>query len=268
MNYFNVIFPKEDIEVLKENNIIIKNNERFYIFDEHDFIPKYGVPVYYKIEDFFFNGTSWKDLIFGFGNWLIKKIDITKYININNRFGKNIFSKTKEINFIGPLENGLYINNNLGVKLWQQICDLLDLIGIENKGNIFIHYPFHRESEEIGKLLWKKEVKLFYRYLLGLGYNKDDAMNHIENLKKLCSIFKDGTKKHIYLDLFEYVTNPFILTVDSRQDLANLISKIKKFKLYKDEYYSTLENIVDFKNELYYKNMNYSVYNVDSFLND
>jgi hypothetical protein len=262
MNYFKVVFNSEEKQLLFKHNILINNNLRYYLFDEREDIPVHGVPHQYIVENFEYKGTSWKSLLISFGNWFIKKCDdVSDYIYLKNRFQKAIFSRVAETNFAGPLENGLYINNNLGVKSWQQIIDLLNFLDIQNKGIVVVHYPFQRENEEIGKLFWKKEINLFYRYLLGLGYSKELALKHIFNVKKLSVIYKEGKKSISSWYGVMDVSNPFFITADSKQDLSNAISQIKGFKGYKEEFSTTIENIMDFKDEMYYENKNYSSHN-------
>jgi len=259
MNYFKVVFKSEEIKLLLSHNILINNNLRYYLFDERDVISIHGVPHQYMFEDFEYKGTSWKSLLISFGNWFIQKVDeVSNYIHLKNRFQKAIFSMVAETNFAGPLENGLYINNNLGVNSWQQIIDLLHFLKIENKGIIVVHYPFQRENEEIGKLFWIKEVNMFYRYLLGLGYSKETALKHIDNVKKLSMIYKEGKKSISSRYGSIYVSNPFFITADSKQDLSNAISQIKTFKGFKEEYLTTIDNIMDFKDEMYYEDKKYS----------
>jgi hypothetical protein len=260
MNYFKVIFNSEQKKILEENNILINKNERFYLFDETKSIPAHGVPRRYDVDDFKYEGTSWKTLLIDFGNWFIQKRECNyNYVDIKNRFQKKIFSIEMETNFAGPLDNGLYINNNLGVNSWQQIIiDLLTIINIKDKGVIVVHYPFQRERVEIGKMFWLKEANMFYRYLLGLGYSKEMALNHIDILKKLCLIYKEGKKIiNSWYGGATYVSNSYFLTADSKHDLSNAISKIKTLSGYIDEYQSTIENIIDFKNELYFEDKNY-----------
>lgn len=268
MNYFKVMFSDDEIKILENHNILIINNSRYYIFTEKDSIPIHGVPHYYRVEDFEYIGTSWKSLLLEFGNWFIKHdFNIVDYVDIKSRFNKVIFSKTMETNFVGPLDNGLFINNNLGVLAWQQIIDLLSYLNIDNKEVIVIHFPFQRENHDIGKLIWIKEVNLFYRYLLALGYSKENAMMHIENLKMLCKIYREGKKRHSSWYGTTFVTNPYILTADSQQYLSNAISQIKRFEGYKDEYIPTINNVLDFKKDLYYENRNYSKYDLFYFEN-
>ena len=106
MNIFRVDFTNEEIDILCKYNVIIKGNERNYIYRENDFIPEYAVPVYYEIYDFSFTGTSWLTLIEEFSEWFIyNKTDSLDLLSLKNRNNKNIFSNVKRPGFSGPLSN-------------------------------------------------------------------------------------------------------------------------------------------------------------------
>src|SRR5690606_34430569 len=118
MKIFEVEFEKPEIDILNKYRVYIRGNERFYLFTEFDTVPIYGVPRRYSVKDFVFEGTSWKSLILSFGEWFIKQVPsftTQDFLELNKGSIKNIFLKIPESNFIGPLSNGLYINNNLGV---------------------------------------------------------------------------------------------------------------------------------------------------------
>lgn len=264
MNIFRVDFTNEEIDILCKYNVIIKGNERNYIYRENDFIPEYAVPVYYEIYDFSFTGTSWLTLIEEFSEWFIyNKTDSLDLLSLKNRNNKNIFSNVKRPGFSGPLSNGMYIVSNYGVRSWQLIIDMLNHINIKNKGHIIVRFPFHREYTEIGNLIWKKELKIFFKYLRLLGYSKERALTHLEVLLTLSKAYKKHKRKVDSLGFVLDITNPYILTVNSKYELSNMISTIKRFSEFKKEYIPIIENMIDFKNELYYKEKNYSQINTD-----
>lgn len=265
MEIFKGIFNEKELLILKKHNILIKGNKRYYLFDENSVIPPHGTPHKYKVEDFIFEGTNWTSLLIEFGNWFISKFnDDIKCIELKNHYQKKIFSHIPIVNFVGPLNNGLFINNNLGVNAWQQIVDLLNFLGIKDKGILVCHYPFQRENEEVGKMFWLKEANMFYRYLLGSGYPKDVALGHIDNLKILSSLYRNGKKRKSAWFEVTYVTNPYFLTADSKQDLSNALSQVKTFTGFLDDYIPTLKNIIDFKSELYYDDCDYSEFETKS----
>jgi len=51
----------------------------------------------------------------------------------------------KKKNYLGPLKNGVYVNNGFGIYTWNVIKELLLILKIELKQPIFVHYPFQRE---------------------------------------------------------------------------------------------------------------------------
>ena len=265
MNFFDVIFEPNEINILKENNLTIINNQRYYIFNESNSVPRFGVPYYYKVKDFQYIGSSWKELLIQFGNWFLTNFkDNFDILNIENRFKKRIFSITQETNYIGPLQNDLFINNNLGSNSWLQIIDLFELLNVNEKGLLAIRFPFHRENSVISNLIYRKEVALFYNYLLGLGYGDKSVKKHFLNMTELNRIFKTikakETKNH------SPITNDYILISDNKTELLNVISLIKNSQHFSFDLSSTIHNIIDFKSEIYYKNENFTMYELVNFL--
>jgi len=261
MNIFKIEFEPQEKLILKKYKMLIKNNERLYLFDSNDNIPVYGTPRKYDVHNFHYEGNSWKSLIFEFGNWFLdqtRSLSISDYLEINKGFIKSIFSINQEINYIGPLNNGLFINNNLGVFAWNMIIYLLDYLNINDKGIVYIHFPFSREYKEVATLIWIREVKLFYRYLRGLGYSENSAKVHIENLKKMVLLYYNNNSVGLSYTNSMDITNAYFPIIDNRLFLSTVISKLKKYQGYTSSYHATLDNLVTFKKEIYYEDENYS----------
>jgi len=258
VNHFKVLFNEEELGILERNKVIIRGNHRYYLFSEKDTVPLYGVPHYYQINDFAYKGTSWIRLLLEFGNWFVLQQNNLEFcLDLKYQNQKKIFSKSQETNFTGPLLNGLYINNTLGVKSWGLIIDLLNFLNITNKGYIIIHFPFQRENPEISRLLWIKESNLFYHYLIAVGYNQQDSIGHIKTLEKLCLIYKMQKRTNHKLLGYVDINNPYIISADSKTDFSNAISQLKKSKDYSDKYHPTILNLIDFKSEVYYEDLNF-----------
>lgn len=265
MNYFDVRFSEEEIRLLKHKKIMILENQRYYIYDKNDYIPRFSTPFFFRFHDFHYQGKNWTDLIFSFGNWYTKKFDyLDNIIFLENSFDQRIFSANKDINYIGPLASGYFINNKLGSNTWIQIIDMLKHVGYSDGEIIFIQYPFQREDSKITEMINKKEQSLFYRYLIGLGYNLNDVKKHIENLIELNWIYNKVKYKETKNN--QPITNNKIITACNKAELSNAFSHIRLSKYFKEEFYSTIENLSDFKSEIYYENRNYSTYVVNDYL--
>lgn len=265
MNYFDIKFNNKEIEILKNNKIIIIDNQRYYLYDKNDKIPRFSVPYLYSIADFNYEGNSWTKLLLDFGNWYSDKYENNfDLIQLKNSYNQPIFSLTKEINYIGPLKRGYYINNKLGSNSWTQIADMLNLVNYPEIGIILIHFPFQRESLSVTDMIYYKEKSLFFRYLLGLGYNLSKVKEHIENLNELNNIYYKIKFKETKNN--QPISNHKIITASNKLDLSNAISQIRTSNFYSSKFYPTIENLNDFKSEVYYDNRNYSEYSVNKHL--
>lgn len=263
MTVFYAVFSNQEKKVLQKYNVIIKNNKRYYIFQENAFIPMFAAPAYYKILDFAYIGTNWVDLFTNFVEWIISKHPDEDFKNFRSRGDKLIFSTTTKPGFTGPLSNGLYLGNNYGVKTWLFITDILVRLRVFEHSTIVVTFPFHREYPEIGELFWRKEVVSFYKYLRLLGYSDDRAKTHTGNLRKLNELYRQEKRRVDAAGFIYDISNPYILTVDDRQTMSNTFSLLKRKRQFLKKYITTLNHVAEFKKELHYRSLSYSSHKTD-----
>jgi hypothetical protein len=250
MHSFKVDFTDDEIKILKKYNLTISNNERNYVYTYYnkDSIYDWGVPTVFQCHDFAWKGSSWKALLYDFSFWYSQlNPSSDDLLNMKSSFSKQgIFSKIQKTNYIGPLNHGLYINgNHTSNHMWWTIVDLISYLNDDFKSNTFlyVHYPSAVEPKEIVNLIWSKEIKMFQSYLNNLGYSTEKVSEYIENVKKLNTIYRKITP------------NYYLFIVDREYDLYNAVSRIKKSELFlmkQNIYTLTLNNIIDFKKEIYY----------------
>lgn len=257
---FKVEFNLEEKIILSKYNIVFLNNERKYIYyDYSKFIYEYGVPTFFSCDDFLWNGNDWKSLLEEFANWFIVKTNYNKDVFLKMKLSSNnksIFTIIKESNCYGPLVNATYIRGNptSAMQVWRKILDLVSFLSDDIKKNIkvYIHYPSAVEPEKVFTLIWKKEIKMFRNYLSELGYKSEAIEKQINIIKILNSVYK------------KISPNYYFFIIDRKQDLSNALSRIKKshnllnhYQLNYNQIFPIIENIVDFKKELYYENVSF-----------
>jgi hypothetical protein len=257
-----VKFDYSEIKILEKYNVDFMNNERLYVYfnDNKQFVLSGGSIARFECDDFNWKGSSWKKLLEDFSNWFIKKSGKSTDDLLLIRFssnGKPIFSKTKESNCYGPLINNLFVHGNPSTSnlVWRKILDLVNLLPgnfkTECKG--YVHYPSALEPEEIYKLIWRKELRLFKDYLHSLKYSLLNVEKQVETVQYLNTKYRKISPSY------------YFFIIDRKADLYNAIYKLK-LKTNELDYGKLLpviENIVSFKKDIYYEDAFYSSYTIN-----
>ncbi len=250
---YDIFYDTNDILVMDKYNLVIKSNERNYLYKFRDrkvnWINSGGTPTFFKCLDFEWNGSSWKSLMTDFTEWIIDKLGYLDdgFINIKSSWSKQmVFSRDKKTNYLGPFKYDLYINgNHTALHMWWQILDLVELLPNDEKIDtyVLVHYPSALEPREISKMIWKKEIISYKQFLLDRDFSNDQIHHAIESVKRINVIYKNDTPNY-------YFSN-----IDRKQDMSNALSRMKRMDVYLKESHQLgtyLDLFVDFKKQLKY----------------
>ncbi|HHX69420.1 MAG TPA: hypothetical protein GX708_15420 [Gallicola sp.] len=248
---FYVEFTEEERKILKKHNIVIINNERNYIITSKDDvnINISGSPTKFKCGDFTWEGLFWKDLLISFATFVVSNTNLTEEELLKVNFesnDKNIFSKRKKSNHYYLKTAKIYINGNptIGNLVWKKIIQLSILLKkeLQDYCEVYIHYDSAQEPREVIQVIWNKEIRMFLRYLQRLRYNKEEVLRQGKMVSKLNSVYR------------KLSPNTYFFLIDRKEIMSRAISRLKStmsIEEYKP-YASLIENISNFKKELYY----------------
>lgn len=255
-NVFNIRFSHDEKISLEKYGLIIENNERNYLYTTKDrksnLVNGGGTPTYFKCIHFEWTGSSWKQLMIDFTRWIIEKLNFTEeeLLHIKSNWSnQTVFSKYERTNYLGPFKYGLYINgNHTATHMWWQILDLADLLDNEQKNHtcVHVHYPSAIEPDEIIKLIWKKEIQNYKKYLFRQKMSANKILESIEVIKVINRIYR------------KEMPNYYFSNIDRKQDISNALSRLKRMDEYVRESSKLSEHLglfVEFKKQIKYENI-------------